>query len=393
VLVRLLGFFIILVLIGGMAEVGSYVVVSYLSHAPQTRLLLYRPPSIAAAEYDDYLRRRDPRLGWPPPEQIGGTFYDRSGSRRVPAFPDPGGECATVYGDSFTYASDVSDEEAWPNLLSGRLRCRIGNFGVGGYGTDQAYLRFEYNSADRAPVTLLGIHPTDAMRNLTRNGYLAFGAYPTSFKPRFVHKGDKLTLLPLPTVALDQLDEFAQHPGRFLRDDMLIPGSRFGPVPAEFPFSLTLLRVVSRPSVHNWLLGRPSWFNFYQPGDDSTGLEVIEGIIGKFVTLCTDRHKQCAVLLFPSPNSYAYYQKTGQSPLESLTRDLKRRGVRYLDLTPGFAKALAGKQFCDLVDGPESCAGHFNAQGNKLVAALVHEFLMQSPDVHIPQSNATSLAR
>ena len=78
-----------------------------------------------------------------------------TGARFSPAYPEPGNECVTLYGDSFTYGVGVREEYAWGNTLAERLRCRVGNFGVGGYGTDQALLRFMHNPNDPSSVAVL----------------------------------------------------------------------------------------------------------------------------------------------------------------------------------------------------------------------------------------------
>ncbi len=386
--VRVLGIVLSIVLVGFVAEGGSFLVVRVLSTNPQTRSLVYQPPSIPPAQYADYLRRRDPVLGWPPPDEIGGASYDETGARRTPAFPQPGRECITTYGDSFTYASDVGDADAWANVLSRLLNCRVGNFGVGGYGTDQAYLRFERNPSDRAPVTLLGIYPDDAIRNLTRDAYLAFGLYPASFKPRFDRVQGKLVLLPMPTIPSDRLADYFVHPERFLADDRLLPGTPFGPVRAAFPYTAALLRIALGPRIRNWVLGRPSWMSLYTPGDASGGLEAMEGIVGKFAALCHQRDKRCAVLLFPTPKSYAYFEKTGRSALADLSQRLDRLGMPHLDLAAAISRDLAGRPYCDLVDRPGNCAGHYNARGNELVAKLVRRFLSEQPDLagRLPRS-------
>lgn len=384
--VVVLGVTLIVVLVCAVAEGGSYLAVSYLAGAARTRTLFYEPPSISRPEYEDYLARRDPQLGWPPPEQIGGPNYDRSGSRRIPVFPEPGDECVSLYGDSFTYASDVSDEAAWSNVLSGLMQCRVANFGVGGYGTDQAFLRLERNRDDRAPVTLLGVYPTDAIRNLTRDAYFALGVYPTSFKPRFAYRGGSLELLPIPTIPAARLEEFARAPERFLEPDELLPGKPYGPVRVKFPYTLALARSALHPRVKNWLLGRPSWVDYYAPGDSSTGLEVMGGILERFTALCARRGKYCAVVLFPTPASYAYYRDSGRTGLEDLEALLAARGIDYLDLAPAFAESLRTRSFCTLVGEPGVCVGHFNAAGNALIAELVRDYLR----VHAPPPAAAS---
>src|SRR5262249_47022611 len=44
-----------------------------------------------------------------------------------------------AFGDSFVYGSEVDGKEAWPAVLEQNRRIEVLNYGVPGYGTDQAY--------------------------------------------------------------------------------------------------------------------------------------------------------------------------------------------------------------------------------------------------------------
>ena len=46
-----------------------------------------------------------------------------------------------TYGDSFTFCSQVNDGETWQEYLAAHLGEPVRNFGVGGHGVYQAYLR------------------------------------------------------------------------------------------------------------------------------------------------------------------------------------------------------------------------------------------------------------
>ena len=49
--------------------------------------------------------------------------------------------CIDMFGDSFTFSLDVSNNEAWPKKLSVLLDCRVYNYGVSAYGSDQILQR------------------------------------------------------------------------------------------------------------------------------------------------------------------------------------------------------------------------------------------------------------
>jgi hypothetical protein len=352
-------------------EVSAFVAVKVLSRGT-ARFLFYQPPALTAAEYERYLAIRDPELGWPAPRDIGGARYDADGSRPVPAFPDPGHECVSLYGDSFTYSPEVSDAEAWGNVLAQQLGCRVANFGVEAYGTDQAVLRFERNQQDRAPVTILGFFVRDVLRNVTQYLHFDFTTMPTAFKPRFVLDGDGLRLVPLPRIAAADLSAFAERPERFLTHETFLPGSRFGPARIAFPYSVLLTRLITSERVRARIAGRPSWADFLTPGHPSRGLEVTVGIMNRFAADCGARGKHCLVVVFPSPSSYDYLATTGVSPTNDLTTALTRAGIDHLDLTAGFARHLGSRPYSELLASPE---GHHDVEGDRVVASLVGEHL------------------
>jgi hypothetical protein len=73
----------------------------------------------------------DPEIGW--------DSY-RNGKRIGPEYLT---SCGGAFGDSFTHGDEVNSDETWPFRLSQLLGCEVENFGVGGYGQDQAYLKYQ----------------------------------------------------------------------------------------------------------------------------------------------------------------------------------------------------------------------------------------------------------
>src|SRR5262245_52819870 len=86
----------------------------------------------------------DPDLGWD-----SYTAGKRTG-------PDLGSVCGAAFGDSTTHGDEVKDDETWPFILSTYMGCEIENFGVGGYGQDQSYLKYlKYKPAGEVIVIAL----------------------------------------------------------------------------------------------------------------------------------------------------------------------------------------------------------------------------------------------
>ena len=244
-----------------------------------------------AEGYAVYLETRDPVLGWPPVGLGADDERDAAGARRTPAFPDPARSpgCVALYGDSFTWSSEVESTYAWGNVLSTLLGCRVLNFGVGGYGTDQAFLRFREHGADRSPIVVLAHQPENILRNVNRYRPLL---YPVTlrFKPRFRLDGDGgIELVEAPLIPVEQYGAFVRRPEDFLDDEYFLPGGPAGVRHARFPFTWTAIQAVGHFHVRSALAGTPWYAEFYEPDHPSQGLAVTAGILDRFAEVAAGR--------------------------------------------------------------------------------------------------------
>ena len=153
----------------------------------------------------------DPELGW----TVGadratpdGLYYSSAegirsagpgvafGNRRPPVR-------VALIGDSYTFSMDVPFEDSWGDRLEQLLGrdVQILNFGVDGYGLDQAWLRYRRDVRSWRPdIVLLGLIQHDVQRTVAVYPFLSFGwDYPFA-KPRFALVGDGLRLLNMPLI-------------------------------------------------------------------------------------------------------------------------------------------------------------------------------------------------
>ena len=81
----------------------------------------------------------------------------------------------SFFGDSYTYGYPEI-ESSWPYLLEKKLKKPVLNFGVRGYGTDQAYLKFEkkYVGSIKAPYVCLVVMPENIARIMNVTGIGGF---------------------------------------------------------------------------------------------------------------------------------------------------------------------------------------------------------------------------
>ena len=105
------------------------------------------------------------------------TFYhyEPTEARQRVNFPD--GPCRIhTYGDSFTHCDQVNDGETWQEYLAAHLCEPVENYGVGGYGVYQAYLRMRRVEAVRpAGYVIMNVYCDDHFRNLDAWRTIRFG--------------------------------------------------------------------------------------------------------------------------------------------------------------------------------------------------------------------------
>lgn len=156
----------------------------------------------------------DAALGWKPRAGASNDLYayNAAGLRApttVAATPDAAAARlrVAIFGDSFAHGSEVPFEQSWGARLQDALvrpdrEVEVLNFGVPGYGMDQAFLRWEHEGRAYAPdVVVFGLQVENAGRNLNLLRVLYDSADLPFAKPRFIEAGDDLELInvPVPT--------------------------------------------------------------------------------------------------------------------------------------------------------------------------------------------------
>lgn len=340
-------------------------------------------PAVAASEqisFDEYMRIRDPILGWPYPREYGANLT-ASGAQRNPLFPDESSDtsCVSLYGDSFTQGGDTtSPDKNWGNVLSRSMNCYVANFGVGGYGTDQAYLRFRENTGDRSPIVVFGVHPADVTRNLTRVRDLENYGKWFALKPRFVLVDGELTLVPIPILTEDEyLRVLTELPDQLiLEHENLHPGGPAGAVKLQFPYTLAVVRnMLTFHGFKGRVLRYPPWMPFLERDHPLHGLEITAEITREFVRLAETRGQRAVVIVLPHPADFEYFLRTGVWPYGPLVEEFTSLGLLFIDFGPYLLSvARADEVSLDDYFGPTL---HYNDSGNALVAKFVLDSIAQ----------------
>ena len=347
------------------------------THPGQRVWLAQQEP--ASGERDDRGPGRfDAELGWSNIESYaspdGSVTVDSIGARgprEYPPAPAAGTLRVLCFGDSFTWCDVVSDDDAWPRRVEGLLEhTEVINFGVSGYGTDQALLRFRREGRGLgARVVLIGIMLDNIGRNVNR--YRPHW-YPRSAacvaKPRFVLRAGELELVPVPFASRAELvravedgsvvERLREH--EHWRDPALGPlrHSALGRLAAGY-FAYrrrSVSRLWTDPAGEPYRVTRKIAEVFH---DEARAA----------------RADLCAVLLFPREDDLAQLLASGSRPWQGFIDDLGAAGIEVIDLSVALAAAASQPDPPGLFVG-----GHLDGLGNLIVARQVADWLAQHRD-------------
>jgi hypothetical protein len=362
--------------------VGRYVITDSLifdphfSRAEQTALL---------EQYEEYLEIRDPVLGWPPTKNKGWQpKRDQFGARLTPDSRKsltPNGTrkeyCTSAYGDSFTWGAEVGGDESWPYVLSTFLGCPVGNFGVGGYGTDQAYIRYQQNQLDNAKVVFLNHLSENIMRNVGQFRSLVLG-YDADrdmrmYKPRYIlSREGELQLIELPSIAAQNYIDALINPEDYLPYEYFLPGKNTGQTKLKFPYTLALLGILNHFHIRAAREGKPWYMDFYEPDHPSNGLQVTANILLTFNETAKKRGQAPIVTVIPTGGDLEYFVEHKLWPYQNLIDLLHEHNVDVLNFGPGLMALIGDDDPCSLFN---DCSSHFNATGYRYLAEIAYEEL------------------
>ena len=342
--------FIILFII----EFSSFFIIKILSHKG-----VFFEKKIITQSYDEYLKIRDPILGW------NHNNTDYYGARIDKSNFSKSKICADVYGDSFTYSLDVADIDAWPSKLSEKLKCRVRNYGVSGYGTDQAYLKYLYQSNEHSKVVVLNHFSEGIIRNVNQFHNLIYPNSNFGFKPRFIIINDNLSLIKNISLSKLEIKDFLASPKIFLKYDYFVPSGDSGLQIASFPYLVTLIRAFNHYHVRAILNSKSRINEFYEIKHKSEAFKITELIMKDFDRSARNKNLIPILTIIPSCNDFKQRDIYGKFPYENLSNELNNFTPLFIDF--GLEIILNKKNYKDLYI---NCSSHLNKFGNQVLAEI-----------------------
>lgn len=321
--------------------------------------------------FNDYLQIRDPVVGWPFSTSFGERPLNIRGTGGNDAYPRfASDDCVGIYGDSFALATEVILEDSWGYLLSKRLNCAVGIYGVNSYGTDQAYLRFKQRTNDSAKVVILTHLSENIIRNLTRNFDLYTGVANYSLKPRFVlDTQNKLKLVPLPEITeKEYLHSIAKEsPQLILGYENFHVGGSAGEVSLSFPYSISVLQNILSFRMLSAFKREPDYAQFYSLDHPMKGLGITAGILREFSLTAKSRDQIPLVVLLPTKHDLRYFNKTGKWTYATLIAKLNSSGIRFINFGDHLFDNIGERDYESFF----MPLGHYNEDINKMLTEFV----------------------
>jgi hypothetical protein len=255
-------------------------------------------------------------------------------------------------GDSYTFGLEVRFEQSWAAQLEILLgpEFRLLNFGVDGYGVDQAYLRYQRDVRPWRPaLVLFGFIEHDLTRSMVVYPFVSFPEWGFPFsKPRFALNGGGLELLNAPLLGPDDvLGKRAISELPFIDFDPGYHASEWHRHPWHASYLLRFL--VSR-------FPRPTPTNPRAEGEIVGRINT--ELLLAFVRRATTEGTVPLIVYFPSRGDFQGQDRSAKSVV---LRNLQRSGVAAVDLTSCIGALGPGKAF--IAGRP-----HYAPAGNAAVA-------------------------
>ena len=306
----------------------------------------------------------------------GATVSHNSHGNRGPeaAFAKPAGvRRVVVMGDSQAWGYGVGDGETIPAQLArlleqgGGARWEVLNLGVGGYGTDQAFLKYLVQGARYSPdVVVLTVFKNDPVEN-------AHTVYWGVEKPRFYVEDGRLCLGNVPP---------ARAPGwpnnRLLADrepSLRIPGTE-----VDLARTATARFFMHREWLPSLLARDDSGLAAVREhvgcirnreAYDGDGMEILERLVTELARITARQGARLVLAFVPrskdveDPALPAYYDGAAAA--------FRAQGIPFVDLRHRLAAPAAGGASSFLHNDP-----HLSAAGSGIAAAALRDCLLKA---------------
>ncbi len=306
-----------------------------------------------------------------------------------------------IFGDSFMAfvpykLLEYKNESITPeNFISKNTGCKIFNYGVGGYGSDQAYLKFKDQILKKNifnnDIVILSHLTENILRNSTRNQRLLYPikkATSTKLKPIFkINNYGKLSLISIPKDLnkkdLSDINQRGVTKKTINGENPLFISSavKGSPPKIKLPYTFNLIKAFFSWHLVPRYYGEEKWYPFYS--EDSIYYIVTKEIFREFHKTSIQNGYKPISLDLPLAYDFNKFFKSNQNNFP-LTIYLKSINLNHHSfgnyLTENHPIVLRDKCifYEGIKDGGDSCKFHFNQKGYILMINFMSELINDS---------------
>lgn len=315
----------------------------------------------------------DPLLGWTvKPNGVSKLAQSNShgirASREFSLERPAGSFRISTFGDSFTHGNEVRTEDTFQEVLMRKNRhLEVLNFGVAGYGLDQAMLRYRRDGVRFASdVVLIGFMSENIFRSVSvfRPFYTHGG--PPLAKPRYTLVGHDLILLKNP---LPQLEDYARLLANEDTELELLGRNDFyfktalHEGPADFLPSVRIFKLLKRAINRRLERAGVVTHGIYNVASPAFPLTV--RIFDAFRQLVLDDGAVPVILIFPGKVDLQQ-----ESPRYApLLEHFRANGYHYIDPRESLQNSTLDRESLFME------RGHYSPLANQVVAEAILEYL------------------
>ncbi len=372
--------FWIIILLGNLLIIDS---VTYLAlfTLGKKKNIFYEHTNIDQAKIKTWLDESfNPILGWTLPLKNKNNL----GTRRNTDYPNKEIYKIKTFGNSFTMGAEVSPEETFQAYIEQKTDWDCLNYGVGGYGTDQAYLTYKHTKI-KTKYSILGV--------LSENIGRVVSVYPAYYmrtwlppKPRYVKKEDKFQLLELNIKNKQNTDLlFDINYLDKLKNNDYWPHFYKNKINAPPKLKWPALYTVFKHWSFFYGNAKNVLINQYKPSyDDSLkkykythlyknnteAFQILKFLIHEFYRLAIERGEIPILIIFADQFSIDLEKKYGKKVYQPLVNHLNSQNYEFIDIGDVFLKEDYQSYF-------HYYNSHYNSLGNEQVAKELIKLISQ----------------
>jgi len=304
----------------------------------------------------------------------------------------------SCFGDSFTFARQVNDNETWEYYLSKLTNTNVKNFGVGNYGLDQALLRLKREFIkNKSELVILGVVPDTISRIVSVwKHYYEYGN-TFGFKPRFYLKNNELCLFENIINSESKFSNYNLNLNKIQNFDFFY-SKKFKKELLTFPYFISILKNPKRNILIIFWIFLSIFFKFFRKNtsvieynakeiimkinlkwrlflfnDDKT-LILFKKILEDYVQFSKQNSFKAIFIFFPQKDdilfikSHYHFYKNFVNQISSID------GLYFIDIL----QPLIEEKNLDLIySDNNSYGGHYSAIGNKKVSDIIHSEIIK----------------